>query len=98
MQRHDLNKQKIKRILVYYKELEGMKVSHEAAMQIMEYVFAVSSRWIEELLRRHSLHEFDDITLEYVGMDMVMIDAFVAALHRNAKETRKKRSRQLLLF
>ncbi|MDP2723183.1 MAG: hypothetical protein Q8O72_10525 [Bacteroidales bacterium] len=98
MQRANLTRKKVKRILVYYHELESMKVSHEAAMEIMEYVFAISSRWMEELLRRHSIQEFNDITLEYVHIDMLMIDAFVNSMRSTAKANRKKRTTQLLLF
>jgi len=98
MQRPDLAKQKVKRILVFYKELESMKVTHEAAMEIMEYVFGVSSRWMEELLRKNSIEDYKDINLKYLDMDMVMIDALVSHIHKNARASRKDRNKQLSMF
>lgn len=95
MQRVDLKDIKIKRILLYYSELQRLKVDHETSMQIMEYQFGVSDKWIEELLRKYDITEFKDVRLDYVEVDIITIDKFVSNIRSNA---RKKRREQLELF
>ena len=98
MQRPDLSKQKIKRILVFYNELERMKVNHEAAMELMEYVFSVSTRWMDELLRKHELTDYNDITLQHIEIDMMMIDGYISKIHKTGRVGRKQRTKQTTLF
>lgn len=95
MQRVDLKDIKIKRILLYYSELQRLKVDHETSMQIMEYQFGVSDKWIEELLRKYDIEEFKEVRLDYVEVDIITIDKFVSNIRSNARKSRRE---QLELF
>ncbi len=95
MHRKELTRQKIKRILIYYRELERLHISHAGAMMIMTYVFSLSPRWIEEILRTNDISGFEDVNLDYLSLDMLLIDRFVQQLHSAGKKSRNK---QMQLF
>jgi len=94
MHRKELTRQKIKRILIYYRELERLHLSHEGSMLLMTYVFSLSERWLEDILRRNDLQDFEDIHLEYIDLDMKLVDNYVQKIHRETRNNRK----QLKLF
>ena len=81
-------------MLIYYRELERLRVSHEGSMILMTYVFSVSARWIEEVLRTNDISDYEDVELEHLDLDIKQIDMFVQKLHRLGKNDRK----QLALF
>ena len=89
MRRNDLQRVKIKRILMYYNELEKHQICHDGSLQLISYIFCVSGRWIEEILRKYDINDFADIELNYINIDTIIIDAYVDNLH---KKVRKQRS------
>ncbi len=95
MHRKELTRQKIKRILIYYRELERLHLSHEGAMMLMTYVFSLSERWIEDILRTNDLKDYEDIELAHLDLDMKLIDNYAAKCQREAIKQRKE---QLKLF
>lgn len=90
MHRKELTRQKIKRILIYYREMEHLHLSHEGAMLLMTYVFSLSERWLEDILRRNDLQDFEDIQLVYLDLDMKLIDNYVQKIHREIRTNRKQ--------
>ncbi len=95
MRRSDLQESKIKRILMYYAELERHRVSHSEAMAFICYMFSVSERWVEELLRKYDLKNMLEINLPHSDVDLNAIDTFVKKLFKNAL---KERANQMELF
>ncbi len=90
-----MHRVKIKRILIYYRELGRMHISHEGAMILMTYIFNVSERWIIEIIRDWSIDELDDVSLPHVDLDLQLIDKFANKIRSQAIRTRKD---QLQLF
>ncbi|GEM_PF-4898646 len=88
MRRKDLQEIKIKRILTYYAELERHRVSHCESLAFICYMFSVSERWVEELLRKYDLRRMHEITLQHNDVDIIAIDTFVKKLYKQALRER----------
>ena len=83
------NSIKIKRILLFYSELERYKLTHESSLQLMEYIFAISPRWIEEILRTNDIKDFKNTVLKHEDIDMLIVDAYVKKLNKAVAIQRK---------
>ena len=89
VKRREIKNIKVRRILLYYSELERFKISHSGSLQLIQYIFSISERWIEEILRNNNIDDYKDIKLEHQDIDLVIIDAYVKKLNKAALKQRK---------
>lgn len=88
MRRKDLQDIKTKRILLYYRELARHKITHIESVEFISYIFAVSDRWIEEILRKNDMKFLNEAVLQHRDIDLKIIDAFVKKLYKQARGNR----------
>jgi hypothetical protein len=89
MRGSDLTRIKIKRILIYFQELNRLKVRMDATTNLICYVFGISEAWMLQIIKNNDLQDFKGIDLFFLEGDLKIIDAYVNKLSKDAKRERR---------
>lgn len=81
-----INNQKIKekRIVYFWDELSKLRLSTEAAMELICYMFNVSESWVYRIIKQ-SPEALEGVDLPHADLDKVYILAYFDKIKANAK-------------
>jgi len=88
MQKPELKEQKHKRILKMYEDLTEHKIDYTVCLNFMSYVFGVSETYLTVILKSNKLSDFENVKLEHYDLDIMLVDAYVKKLYKQAREQR----------